>query len=179
MNDYENDFDLSEYEADFDTAEVAERTSGEVPPGKYHVMIENAGFRKSNSGRVMFALQLRIFHPTQAGRVLFRNYMMDSQSQMPFFKADLATIGLSGMSLAELKARAGEAVGRTFEVAVSYKASTEPGKEPFQNIYINKQLATSAEEVAAILDAKRGGYAGAGAGTNGTSHPTDYDDIPF
>jgi len=124
--------DLAQYDNDFDAAS-GDSLAGDVPDGKYTVMVERAELRKSKTkGTPMLAWQLRIIDGPHAQRAIFKNSMITTNG-MDFLKRELKTCGLDLGKLSELPAHLEDLLDLTLAI-------TQRTKGDYTNVYFDELL---------------------------------------
>lgn len=125
-HDQMEEVDLSQFDADFEAAEEPTAYDGKVPEGKYVARIERAYFRSAKStGAPMLSWELQVLGPSQEGKRLFRNNMLN---RMEWVKKDLRTCGIQIARLSELDLN--DLIGLEMDVQVKHNGDN-------QNVYLN------------------------------------------
>jgi len=130
--------DLAQYDSDYEKAEAAERES--VPDGKYQCRINGVRLNKSQSGNPMLQYDLVVITGSYEGRHIFKNSML-TPAAMPYFKAELKTLGIQLAKLSDLSGR----LESFLDLKVEVTSKTKPDQER-PNVYINRCLQIPAGE---------------------------------
>jgi len=87
--------DLSQFDAEYRRQlNNPDNQLGEVPDGRYHVLVENVELTNSRtSGLPMMKWKLRVVAPSHANRLLWKNSAITDKS-MPFILQDLTACQL-------------------------------------------------------------------------------------
>ena len=123
-------FGLGDLDAEFAQAKAA--SNDDVPDGKYQVSVESVRLATSQSGNPMLKYVLLVRSGPHEGRRIFKNAVMTPAS-MPFFKGDLATMGIELSRLSDLPARLNDMLDCGLEV-------TKRTKNDFANVYFDRRL---------------------------------------
>jgi len=135
--------DLAQFDDDFVTADVEEKDFEAVPDGKYQVKVDRVELTRSEtSGNPMLKWALKILGPTHKGRLLWRNNVIASKDNVKWLKQDLYTCGLQMDKLSDLPGKLETLLDVGLEV-------TKRTKNEFENIYFNRRIVLSDEDVAA------------------------------
>jgi len=133
--------DLSDLDSEYEKAQAAARQ--DVPDGKYQCKIHGVRINKSQNGNPMLQYDLAVISGEHAGRHIFKNSMLTPPS-MPYFKAELKTLGIQLSKLSEL----GNSLEAFLDLVVEVTKKTKPDQER-ANVYINRRLQIPAGEQAA------------------------------
>ena len=134
--------DLSRFDDAFMNAPPPEKGGGDVPDGKYNAKVERVEVKESREDQIpMLAWQLKIWGPTNQGRCLFKNSLIN-ESGVPYLKEDLRICGfdVENFKLSQLESN----LNRLLDLNLSVTAKTNSAGT-YQNIYINELLLASPE----------------------------------
>lgn len=128
------EIDLSEMDADFADAAVEDNEFGDVPDGKYRVIVDKVELKRSKAaGNPMLAWALRILGPHYVGRMMFHNNVIANKENLRWLKKDLLVCGLELVRLSDLHASLPQLLDVQLEV-------TRRTRGEHTNTYFNKRL---------------------------------------
>jgi hypothetical protein len=144
----------------------------ELPDGKYRCVVDRAELTKSkSSGQNMLKMAFKVHEGPYAGRLIFKNSMIVTASNVEWLKKDLVCMGLKLARFGELKKRVGELLDT--DVSIQQKTKGE-----HTNHYIQKSFGKLEGGSAGVVSASGAVDAGDG-GFGGGGFSGDDDDIPF
>lgn len=166
---------LAELDKAYDSTEAI---TGELPDGKYFVVVEKLEMGASSAGDPMLKWTLRVLGPTQIGQRAFKNSVIGAKS-IAFLKGEMQAVKFAG-KVSDLVARYSELTGRVIRIRtyhddagrISVRIEGFVAMTEAEGIAMMKQsgMATGAVGGAASGGAPAGsappadGYAGAAAG---------------
>lgn len=136
--------DLSGFDNEFEAVKPA--SSDAVPDHEYTVRVNKALLGYSKNGTPMLKWDLVIVEGEYAGRHLFKNSVITTDS-LPYLKRELQTVGLEQFRLSDLNTRLADVVGVVLNVA---KKTNDKTKNT--NVYFNSLVDASAAERASSGD---------------------------
>lgn len=130
----------------FDEAEVQTREFKDVPDGEYVVVLEKAELKKKANGDKQLSGWLKVFNGDHEDRLIFKNWTLNKVG-MPFFKTDMATMGVKMHSLKDLQEAFVELnpVDPSERKLLRITKKAQKTNPKYSNVYINSL--TSLEEV--------------------------------
>jgi hypothetical protein len=121
-------------------AEAEEKQSSTfdpLPDGNYTVEVTDAKTHEK-SGHRMLTWTLKVLDGPHAGRLLWRNNMLETKSNKEWLKRDLKVCGIELAKLFNINDRTSELVGLVLSV-------TQKTQGKYANVYLNKVVAAGAE----------------------------------
>jgi hypothetical protein len=125
---------LQIYDKVFGECEVIESAYEDVPEGKYQVRVEGASIKEAKfSGNLVLNWKLKIISPEYAGRYLWKNQVLTSESALKWVKNDLYICGLKIEKISELP----DCLDHLKDLELEINKTVN---ENYENIYFNKLL---------------------------------------
>lgn len=129
---------LAAHDDEFAGTEASARDQP-VPDGKFPARVERMEITVSKtSNKPMLKWQLKIESGPHAGRVLFRNNMLETRENFAWLKGDLSVCGVTIGKLSELRGALPQLLDLVLQVTVKNK--TGSNGLPSQSVYLDKKL---------------------------------------
>jgi len=126
-----DEIDLTQFDDAYAAAPVDERQFGEIPDGKYRVVVDRVEITTARtSGNAMLKWRLKILDGQFKNRLLFRNSVLSSPQMIAWLKSDLHLCGVDLEKLSDLPG----ALERLLDIELEVTKRT---RGDFENIYFN------------------------------------------
>jgi hypothetical protein len=103
-----------------------------IPDGRYQVRVEHVELTTAHSGRPILKWRLRVYAPSCAGSVLWKNHSVTTDN-LGWLKHDLRLCGLELDRLSDLP----DNLARLIDVELDVSKRTRGG---WDNVYFNRRL---------------------------------------
>ena len=115
--------------------QAATEATGNVPNGKYRVIVDRAELKESNQGVLRLSWKLLVTEGPYMGRTIYHsNRIVDDETALGYLKADIRRAGLTIDDLSQLEDCLMDFDGRILDIELRAQANNPQ----YQNCYIQK-----------------------------------------